>query len=90
MASPALQQAHQCQPKHTVGHRESYRKAPWEKELVPGYVPWLCREVHSSQGRCQHLRTTSKTRHLPAGQQEREEGVSPTQWYDTNRFVGSS
>lgn len=55
---------------------------------MPRHVPQLCREAHSSQGRCQHLCTTGKMHHLPGWQ--REEGVSPTQRRDANGFVGSS
>lgn len=54
------------------------------------HMPQLCREVHSWQGHCRHPRTAGKRRHLPGGQQEREEGVSPSQQYDANGFVGSS
>lgn len=89
-ASPALQRAHQCQPKHAAGQSGSYRKAPWEDKHVPGHLPRRCREGQSSQGRCRHPRTTGKTRRLPGGQQEREEGVSPSQQCDANGFVGSS
>lgn len=55
---------------------------------MPGHVPWLCREVHSLQGCCRDPRTTSKTCCFPGGQQKREEGVSSSQWYDVNGFVG--
>lgn len=63
--SPAT---HTSVPAQTRGGAQGeLPQSPQEEERVPGHVLQLCRETHRWQGRCQHLRTTHKTHHLPRG-----------------------